>query len=100
MAGQIGIADDDPRLGQIGNVLSRDLDKVVNNGRVRYAPVGDGGRRLWGDRRVSGSVVFGADTVLPDEVRRLVAFPISAQIARCLPGGAGARIRFQQFPPM
>jgi hypothetical protein len=46
MAGQIGIADDDPRLGQLGNVLSRDLDKLVKNGRVRYAPVGDGSR-LW-----------------------------------------------------
>ncbi|MBA3041896.1 MAG: hypothetical protein KJ670_13325 [Alphaproteobacteria bacterium] len=47
MAGQIGLAADDPRLGQLGNVLSRDLDKLVKNGRVRYAPVGDGGRRLW-----------------------------------------------------
>ncbi|OJF96759.1 hypothetical protein [Pararhizobium antarcticum] len=47
LARQIGIADDDPRLGQLGNVLSRDLDKLVKNGRVRYAPVGDGGRRLW-----------------------------------------------------
>lgn len=47
LAGQIGMADDDPRLGQLGNVLSRDLDKLVKNGRVRYAPVGDnGGRRL------------------------------------------------------
>lgn len=47
MAGQIGIGADDPRLGQLGNVLSRDLDKLVKTGRVRYAPVGDGGRRLW-----------------------------------------------------
>jgi hypothetical protein len=47
LARQIGIADGDPRLGQLGNVLSRDLDKLVKNGRVRYAPVGDGGRRLW-----------------------------------------------------
>ncbi|MDL2410874.1 hypothetical protein PY650_36180 [Rhizobium calliandrae] len=44
---QIGLTEDDPRLGQIGNVLSRDLDKLVKDGRARYAGVADGQRRLW-----------------------------------------------------
>jgi hypothetical protein len=44
---QIGLTEDDPRLGQIGNVLSRDLDKLVRDGRARYAGVADGQRRLW-----------------------------------------------------
>ena len=44
---QIRLTEDDPRLGQIGNVLSRDLDKLVKDGRGRYAGVADGQRRLW-----------------------------------------------------
>jgi hypothetical protein len=44
---QIGLTEDDPRLGQLGNVLSRDLDKLVRDGRARYAGIADGQRRLW-----------------------------------------------------
>lgn len=44
---QIGLTEDDPRLGQLGNVLSRDLDRLVRDGRARYAGVVDGQRRLW-----------------------------------------------------
>jgi hypothetical protein len=36
------MADDDPRLGQLGNVLSRDLDKLAKNGRVRCVDVSSG----------------------------------------------------------
>lgn len=49
---QIGLTEDDPRLGQIGNVLSRGLDKLVRDGRARYAGVADGQRPPLGERRL------------------------------------------------
>ncbi|NEH54830.1 hypothetical protein GR198_03630 [Rhizobium leguminosarum] len=30
---QIGLTEDDPRLGQLGNVLFRDLDKIADGQR-------------------------------------------------------------------
>jgi hypothetical protein len=47
LAVQIGLTGDDPRIAELGNVLSRDLDKLVRDGRARYAGVVDGQRRLW-----------------------------------------------------
>ena len=43
---QIGLSEDDPRPGQLGIVLSRDLDKLVRDGRARYAGVAHCQRRL------------------------------------------------------
>ena len=46
-ARMIGLLDDDPRLGQIGNVLSRVLEQLGRSDRVRHAGMLDGHRRLW-----------------------------------------------------
>jgi hypothetical protein len=47
LAAKIGLPTDDPRVGHLGNVLSRDLERLVRDGRVRYAAAPDSNRRLW-----------------------------------------------------
>jgi hypothetical protein len=46
-AGRLGLADDDPRPGQIANRLSAALDSLAKAERVRHAGMVDGRRVLW-----------------------------------------------------
>jgi hypothetical protein len=46
-ARETGLADDDARLGQIGNRFSQTLDQLARANRVRRAGKADGYRYLW-----------------------------------------------------
>lgn len=51
-ARQTGLAEDDARLGQVGNRFSQTLDQLAKANRVRRAGKADGFRHLW---EVNGS---------------------------------------------
>lgn len=46
-ASEIGLGQDDHRMGQIGNRFSQVLDQLAKAGRVRRAGMADGHRHLW-----------------------------------------------------
>lgn len=46
-AREVGLEQDDPRMGKIGNRFSQVLDQLARANRVRRAEMADGHRHLW-----------------------------------------------------